>query len=100
VGPSGPAERGLLGLDAADLVIEVERIRFADQRRGIYSRDRIPAGLLARVADRELDRSLYALLARGRPPSCKRERETTSGCADDPIGAASRAQAGHAAPPY
>lgn len=62
------SERGLLGLDAADLVIEVERVRFADHRLVIYSRDRIPAGLLGRVADRELDRSLYALLTRAGHP--------------------------------
>jgi GntR family transcriptional regulator len=61
-------ERGLLGLDAGDLIMEVERIRFADQRPVIYSRDRIPASLLGRDADRTLDRSLYALLARASHP--------------------------------
>lgn len=57
-------ERGLLDLDAADSVIEVERIRFADQRPVIYSLDRIPESLLGQAADHELDPSLYALLAR------------------------------------
>jgi GntR family transcriptional regulator len=57
------AERDLLGLDATELVIEVERIRFADQRPVIYSRDRIPASLLGRDVDHDLGRSLYALLA-------------------------------------
>ncbi|MGN6168946.1 MAG: GntR family transcriptional regulator [Solirubrobacteraceae bacterium] len=56
-------ERDLLGLDTTDLVIEVERIRFADHRPVIYSRDRIPASLLSRDPDHALDRSLYALLA-------------------------------------
>lgn len=56
-------ERDLLGLDAADLVIEVERIRFAGRRPVIYSRDRIPANLLGHDADQDLGRSLYALLA-------------------------------------
>src|SRR5262249_30553246 len=32
-------ERDRLGLDRTDLVIEVERVRFADQRPVIYSRD-------------------------------------------------------------
>ena len=62
------AERGLLDLDAAGLIIEVERIRFADQRPVIYSRDRIPQSLLGRDADQALDRSLYALLARAGHP--------------------------------
>jgi GntR family transcriptional regulator len=60
--PTQP-ERDLLGLEATDLVIEVERVRFADQRPVIYSRDRIPARLLGGDADHALGRSLYALLA-------------------------------------
>jgi GntR family transcriptional regulator len=56
-------ERDLLGLDETDLVIEVERVRFADRRPVIYSRDRIPASMVGRDDDHALGRSLYALLA-------------------------------------
>lgn len=56
-------ERDLLGLDDTELVIEVERVRFADRRPVIYSRDRIPASMLGPDADHALHRSLYALLA-------------------------------------
>jgi GntR family transcriptional regulator len=56
-------ERKLLGLDEAELVVDVERIRLADGRPIIYSHDRIPARLLDRQDDQGLDRSLYALLA-------------------------------------
>lgn len=61
-------ERELLGLDDAELVIEVERIRLADDRPIIYSRDRIPARLFGRHDDEALDRSLYASLARAGHP--------------------------------
>jgi GntR family transcriptional regulator len=56
-------ERELLGMEDAELVIDVERIRLADGRPIIYSQDRIPARLLGGHDDRALDRSLYALLA-------------------------------------
>ena len=36
----------LLDLTADDRVLEVERVRLADDRPVIYSRDRIPAALL------------------------------------------------------
>src|SRR4051812_46998270 len=55
-------ERTLLDLDDAETVLEVERVRLADRRPVIYSRDRIPAALLRGVSDEALDSSLYALL--------------------------------------
>jgi GntR family transcriptional regulator len=69
-GKRAPAqiERELLALDATDLVMEVERVRFADRRPVIYSRDRIPASLLGSDSDHALGRSLYALLANAGHP--------------------------------
>jgi GntR family transcriptional regulator len=61
-------ERELLGLNGGDPVIDVERVRLADRRPVIYSRDRIPATLLGDYAEAALDRSLYALLARAGHP--------------------------------
>lgn len=57
-------ERDLFGLADAEPVIDVERVRFADRRPVIYSRDRIPAALLGEVSEEALDSSLYAILAR------------------------------------
>jgi DNA-binding GntR family transcriptional regulator len=56
-------ERDLLGLADGDPVIDVERVRFADRRPVIYSRDRIPALLLGEYSEEALDSSLYAILA-------------------------------------
>jgi GntR family transcriptional regulator len=55
-------ERALLGLDDAEQVLELERVRSADQRPVIYSRDRIPESLLRGVADEALTSSLYRVL--------------------------------------
>ena len=63
-----PDERELLGLADGDQVIDVERVRFADRRPVIYSRDRIPAALLGEYPDEPLDSSLYAILARAGHP--------------------------------
>jgi GntR family transcriptional regulator len=52
-------ERELL---EAGTVIELERVRLADRRPVIYSRDRIPAGYVDGFPDEAFDRSLYALL--------------------------------------
>jgi GntR family transcriptional regulator len=60
------AERGTLGLAAGGQVLEVERVRLASRRPVIYSRDRIPEGLLGAVAS--LDSSLYAALERAGHP--------------------------------
>jgi len=63
-------ERTLLDLDDGEEVMELERVRLADQRPVIYSRDRIPAPLLRGVDETLLDASLYALLeAAGHPVS-------------------------------
>jgi len=55
-------ERHALDLGAEETVLELERVRFADRRPVIYSRDRIAAALLRDVPDDAFDRSLYALL--------------------------------------
>ena len=57
-------ERTLLSLADGATVIDVERVRFADRRPVIYSRDRIPVALLGDHSDDALDSSLYAILAR------------------------------------
>ena len=55
-------DQPLLDLDDGEEVMELERVRLADQRPVIYSRDRIPEALLRSVDERLLDGSLYALL--------------------------------------
>jgi len=55
-------EHTLLGLDEGESVMELERVRLADHRPVIYSRDRIRASLLQGVADEALDSSLYEIL--------------------------------------
>jgi GntR family transcriptional regulator len=55
-------ERKLLDLAEGASVLEVERVRLADRRPVIYSRDRIPEALLAGVAPDALDSSLYVIL--------------------------------------
>jgi GntR family transcriptional regulator len=53
-------ERDLL---EADTVVELERVRLADGRPVIYSRDRIAAALLDGIADDAFSGSIYTLLA-------------------------------------
>ena len=48
---------------ATDSVVELERVRLADRRPVIYSRDRIAAGVADHYPEEAFDRSLYALLA-------------------------------------
>ncbi|MGZ4202914.1 MAG: GntR family transcriptional regulator [Thermoleophilaceae bacterium] len=55
-------ERSLLDLADGQSLIEVERVRLADGRPVIYSRDRIPESLLGAVARTPLDSSLYDIL--------------------------------------
>ncbi len=55
-------ERSLLNLDEGARVVEVERVRLANKRPVIYSRDRIPEALLGDVAPDRLDSSLYVIL--------------------------------------
>ena len=57
------AERDLLDVAEDETIVEVERVRLADDRPVIYSRDRIPVALLADQLDNALDSSLYAILA-------------------------------------
>jgi GntR family transcriptional regulator len=54
-------ERERLGLAAGAEVVEVERLRLADDRPVVYSLDRIPVGVLH---DEDLDGSLYEALER------------------------------------
>jgi GntR family transcriptional regulator len=62
VRPPVELERTLLQLAGDEPVMELERIRLADQRPVIYSRDRIPVTLLGDDADQALDSSLYSIL--------------------------------------
>lgn len=55
-------ERELLELSDGSQVVEIERVRMADRRPVIYSRDFIPAALLGSAAAGALDSSLYVLL--------------------------------------
>jgi GntR family transcriptional regulator len=57
-----PYERESLELAAGEPVMELERVRFADRRPVIYSRDRIAAAVLRDVSDDAFDGSLYAVL--------------------------------------
>jgi GntR family transcriptional regulator len=62
-------ERELLALAGPEEeVIDLERVRYADRRPVIYSRDRIPVALLGDHSDDALDSSLYAILARAGHP--------------------------------
>jgi GntR family transcriptional regulator len=61
-------ERERLGLADPEPVIDLERVRYADRRPVIYSRDRIPVALLGEYSDEALDSSLYAILARAGHP--------------------------------
>jgi GntR family transcriptional regulator len=55
-------ERELLELTDGGRVVEIERVRMADARPVIYSRDFIPEALLGAAADGALDSSLYVIL--------------------------------------
>jgi GntR family transcriptional regulator len=61
-------ERDALGLADSQPLIYIERVRFADRRPVIYSRDRIPVALLGDYSEDALDASLYAILARAGHP--------------------------------
>jgi GntR family transcriptional regulator len=61
--PPSELELRRLALSENDQVIEVERVRLADRRPVIYSRDAIPVALLGNQVDGPLDSSLYAILA-------------------------------------
>jgi GntR family transcriptional regulator len=80
-GPS-EAERELLGLGADDSLIEVERVRLADRRPVIYSRDRIPVALLGEPSEQMLDSSLYEILAAAGHPVASASAQITPTVAD------------------
>ena len=73
----------VLGLDADDRVHEVERVRLADDRPVIYSRDRIPAALLNGISEDALDSSLYVILASAGHPVFRASAELLPTLADE-----------------
>jgi GntR family transcriptional regulator len=77
-----PHEAEVLGLGAAEPVLEVERVRLADERPVIYSRDRIPAALLGGIPEEELDSSLYVILERAGHPVFRASAELLPTLAD------------------
>jgi len=75
-------EYKLLGLTPDDELFEVERVRLADARPVIYSRDRIPAALLRGIDEDELDSSLYMILERAGHPVFRASAELLPTLAD------------------
>jgi GntR family transcriptional regulator len=75
-------ERELLGLTDRESLIEVERVRLADRRPVIYSRDRIPVALLGEPAEEVPDSSLYDLLAVAGHPVASASAQLTPTVAD------------------
>ena len=63
-------EREALELGDGEQVLELERVRLADRRPVIYSRDRIAAAVLRDVPDDAFDGSLYAVLRSPATTSC------------------------------
>jgi GntR family transcriptional regulator len=61
-------ERSLLDIGEGARVIEIDRVRLADGRPVIYSRDRIPEALLGEIEAAQLDSSLYEILDRAGHP--------------------------------
>ena len=73
----------MLGLTGDDRVHEVERVRLADDRPVIYSRDRIPAALLGGIAEDALDSSLYVILEAAGHPVFRASAELLPTLADE-----------------
>jgi GntR family transcriptional regulator len=73
----------VLGLDGDDRVHEVERVRLADDRPVIYSRDRIPAALLNGISEDALDSSLYVILETAGHPVFRASAELLPTLADE-----------------
>ena len=73
----------VLELTGDDRVHEVERVRLADDRPVIYSRDRIPAALLKGIAEDALDSSLYVILETAGHPVFRASAELLPTLADD-----------------
>jgi GntR family transcriptional regulator len=75
-------ERKLLDLPEGENLIEVERVRLADHRPVIYSRDRIPEALLRDVPPDALDSSLYVILDWAGHPVARASAQLTPTVAD------------------
>jgi GntR family transcriptional regulator len=75
-------ERELLRLPDGEALVEVERIRLADRRPVIYSRDRIPCQLLGDFSDDALSSSLYATLASAGHPVARASAQLIPTLAD------------------
>jgi DNA-binding GntR family transcriptional regulator len=73
----------VLELTGDDRVHEVERVRLADDRPVIYSRDRIPAALLNGIAEDALGSSLYVILESAGHPVFRASAELLPTLADD-----------------
>src|SRR3954452_24389858 len=83
VRPPAAHECELLDLAADEPILEVERVRLADERPVIYSRDRIPEALLRGIPEHELDSSLYVILERAGHPVFRASAELLPALADD-----------------
>jgi GntR family transcriptional regulator len=75
-------ERELLGLGDGEALVEVERVRLADRRPVIYSRDRIPVAMLGDEPEELLDSSLYGILADAGHPVARATAQLTPTVAD------------------
>jgi DNA-binding GntR family transcriptional regulator len=67
IGPASASEAERLGLDPGQDVLVVERVRTADGRPVVFSRDILPGTIIgdrADVADQMLQRSIYEVLER------------------------------------
>ena len=73
----------MLDLGPDDQVHEVERVRLADDRPVIYSRDRIPAALLSGISAAALDSSLYVILETAGHPVFRASAELLPTLADE-----------------
>ena len=73
----------MLDLGPDDQVHEVERVRLADDRPVIYSRDRIPAALLSGIPAAALASSLYVILETAGHPVFRASAELLPTLADE-----------------
>ena len=79
-------ERDLLALGNGEQVLEIERVRFADERPVIYSRDRIPEELLGDLSADALNSSLYVALELAGHAVARASAELLPTLADDRLG--------------
>jgi GntR family transcriptional regulator len=75
-------EREMLALTQGECLIEVQRVRLADGRPVIYSRDRLPVALLGEPSDQALGSSLYRTLAEAGHPVASATAQLTPTVAD------------------